>query len=64
MARAVSCTRLLRDDGLRYNPNETLIYRELAQPHSQRKIPMTQMMRDEALAAFRAWENKPNKIAY
>jgi hypothetical protein len=25
---------------------------------------MIQMMREEALAAFRAWESKPNKIAY
>jgi guanine deaminase len=40
------------------------IYRELNQPYSSRKIPMTQMMRDEALAAFRAWERSPNKIAY
>jgi tRNA(Arg) A34 adenosine deaminase TadA len=44
--------------------DDSLIYRELAQPHSQRKIPMIQMMRDEALAAVRAWENKSNKIAY
>src|SRR3979411_2034691 len=44
--------------------DDSLIYRELAQPHSQRKIPMIQMMREEALAAFRAWESKSNKIAY
>jgi len=44
--------------------DDSLIYSELAQPHSQRKIPMIQMMRDEALAAFRVWESKPNKIAY
>ena len=44
--------------------DDSLIYSELAQPHSQRKIPMIQMMREEALAAFRAWERKPNKIAY
>jgi len=44
--------------------DDSLIYRELAQPHSQRKIRMIQMMREEALAAFRAWENKPNKIEY
>ena len=44
--------------------DDSLIYRELAQPHSQRKIPMIQIMREEALAAFRAWENKPDKIAY
>jgi hypothetical protein len=41
-----------------------MIYRELAQPHSRRKIPMIQMMREEALAAFRAWEKKTNKIEY
>jgi guanine deaminase len=44
--------------------DDSLIYHELAQPHSQRKIPMIQMMREEALAAFRAWENKSNKIEY
>ena len=44
--------------------DDSLIYRELAQPHSQRKIPMIQMMREQALAAFHAWENKPNKIEY
>jgi guanine deaminase len=44
--------------------DDSLIYRELALPYSQRKIPMIQMMREEALAAFRAWENKSNKIEY
>jgi len=44
--------------------DDSLIYRELTQPHSQRKIPIIQMMREEALAAFRAWESKPDKIAY
>jgi tRNA(Arg) A34 adenosine deaminase TadA len=44
--------------------DDSLIYREIAQPRAQRKIPMIQMMREEALAAFRAWESKPNKIEY
>jgi tRNA(Arg) A34 adenosine deaminase TadA len=44
--------------------DDSLIYREIAQPHSKRKIPMIQMMREEALVAFRAWESKPNKIEY
>jgi guanine deaminase len=44
--------------------DDSLIYREIAQPHSQRQIPMIQLMREQALAAFRAWENKPNKIEY
>jgi guanine deaminase len=43
---------------------DSLIYREIARPHSERKIPMIQMMREQALTAFRAWENKPNKIEY
>jgi guanine deaminase len=44
--------------------DDSLIYSELAQPQSQRKIPMIQIMRDEALVAFQAWKNKPNKIEY
>lgn len=44
--------------------DDSMIYRELAQPYSRRKIPMIQMMNEEALAAFREWENKPNKIEY
>jgi len=44
--------------------DDSLIYRELAQPHSQRKIPIIPMMREQALEAFRAWEKNPHKIAY
>jgi len=44
--------------------DDSLIYREIAQPYSKRQIPMVQMMREEALAALRAWDEKPNKITY
>lgn len=44
--------------------DDSLIYRELAQPHAQRKIPMMQMMRDQALESFRAWQSNPGKISY
>lgn len=44
--------------------DDSFIYREFAQPVGERKIPMIQMMRDEALAAFRAWQKKPDKILY
>jgi guanine deaminase len=44
--------------------DDSFIYREIAQPHAQRGIPMIQMMREEALASFRAWEEKANKIPY
>jgi guanine deaminase len=51
-------------DASRIGFDDSLIYRELAQPPSQRRIPMIQMMREEALAAFRAWEKKSDKITY
>jgi guanine deaminase len=44
--------------------DDSLIYREIALPLAQRAIPMRQMMREQALAAFRAWQEKSNKIVY
>ena len=44
--------------------DDSIIYRELSEPHSQRKIPMIQIMRDEALEAFRLWEEMPGKTPY
>jgi guanine deaminase len=44
--------------------DDSFIYREIARPHGQRGIPMIQLMREEAVAVFRAWEAKPNKIPY
>jgi guanine deaminase len=44
--------------------DDSAIYQEFARPHSQRAIPMIQMMREQALAAFRAWDEKPDKIPY
>ena len=51
-------------DASRIGFDDSLIYREIAQPLTHRTIPMVQMMREESLAAFRAWEEKPNKIVY
>jgi len=44
--------------------DDSFIYREIEQPHAGRGIPMVQMMREEALAAFRAWQEKSDKIRY
>jgi guanine deaminase len=44
--------------------DDSFIYREFVQPLAARKIPMIQMMHDEALVAFRAWDEKPDKIFY
>jgi tRNA(Arg) A34 adenosine deaminase TadA len=44
--------------------DDSFIYGEIQRPHAQRKIPMIQLMREESLAAFRAWEQKPDKMSY
>ena len=44
--------------------DDSFIYRELKETRSQRRIPAIQMMREEALAGFRAWLDKPGKIPY
>lgn len=44
--------------------DDSLIYTEIARPHGQRKIPFQTMMRDEALAGFRAWKLKQDKTPY
>jgi len=44
--------------------DDSLIYREIPLPLTQRAIPMIQIMRDQALPAFHAWQEKPNKIVY
>ena len=44
--------------------DDSFIYREIALAHSARAIPMISMMREEALAGFRAWVQKADKIPY
>lgn len=44
--------------------DDSFIYREFAQQFTAREIPMIQMMHEQALTAFRAWEEKPDKILY
>jgi guanine deaminase len=44
--------------------DDSFIYRELGHELPQRSIPMVQIMREQALAAFRAWQEKPDKIPY
>jgi guanine deaminase len=51
-------------DASRAGFDDSFIYREIAQAHASRKIPMIQLMRDEALEIFRAWERQPNKVPY
>ncbi|MCI0624300.1 MAG: nucleoside deaminase [Acidobacteria bacterium] len=44
--------------------DDSLIYEQLRVPFAQRRIPMIQLMREEARAAFRVWEEQPDKTFY
>jgi guanine deaminase len=52
------------DDAARAGFDDSHIYEEIPKPHSARKIPMEQMMRDEAIEGFRAWERSAKKVPY
>jgi guanine deaminase len=54
----------LASDAAQAGFDDSFIYREIAQPHAGRAIPMVQMMREEALAGFHAWQEQSNKIPY
>ena len=54
----------LQKDAARVGFDDSFIFRELKLPLSRRRIKMVPMMRQEALKAFRAWEQKPDKIEY
>lgn len=40
------------------------LYREVTLPLGERSLPAVQLLRDEALAVFQAWDAKPDKIPY
>jgi hypothetical protein len=44
--------------------DDEAIYNEVAAPIAQRRIPMRQMLRKEALVAFREWERKSDRVSY
>lgn len=54
----------LTADAAKIGFDDSAIYAELKRPPAQRRIQMIQMMREEALAAFREWETQPGKIPY
>ena len=53
-----------REDAQKIDFDDSLIYTELKKNIDQRKIPMIQMMRDEALKAFELWNKKLDKVKY
>ena len=53
-----------RSDAQKINFSDALIYEELNKTIKERKIPMHQMMREEALKAFEMWDKKEDKVKY
>ena len=53
-----------RNDAHKIDFSDALIYEELSKTIKERKIPMHQMMRDEALKAFEMWDKKVDKIKH
>ena len=53
-----------RKDAQRIDFDDDLIYEEVATPIAQRKIPMKQLLRPEALVAFAAWSKKMDRVRY
>ena len=44
--------------------DDSFIYNEFSKAVSARRIPMEQLLPEEAIAAFNEWERKPDKIEY
>lgn len=53
-----------REDAAKIGFDDLFLYEEIPRKISERKIPMQQLMREEALAAFREWEQKQDKTHY
>ena len=53
-----------RDDARKIDFDDSLIYTELQKNINKRKIPMIQIMRNDALKAFELWDKKKDKVKY
>jgi guanine deaminase len=53
-----------RKDATKIDFDDDFIYREVVLPIRKRTLKMKQLLRDEALAAFSAWQRKPDKMLY
>ena len=53
-----------REDAKKIDFDDSFIYLEIPKKIGDRKIKMTQMLRDDALKAFEIWDKKVDKIKY
>jgi guanine deaminase len=52
------------DDAADAGFDDAFIYRQLAAPAAERDIPFVSLLREEALACFREWGKKLNRVPY
>ncbi len=53
-----------KDDAKNIGFDDSFIYEEIEKPYHKRKIPTIQILREEALEAFKMWQEKEDKIEY
>ena len=53
-----------KEDAARIQFDDQFIYEEIARPVEERKLFTKQILREEALEAFKKWEQSPLKITY
>jgi tRNA(Arg) A34 adenosine deaminase TadA len=53
-----------KKDAAEIDFDDSFIYEQIELPYSERSIPVTQMLRNEAIEAFEIWRNKTDKIEY
>ena len=53
-----------KQDASEIDFDDSFIYEEFLKPLTHRKLPMEQLLREEALAAFNEWKIKEGKVKY
>jgi guanine deaminase len=53
-----------REDAAAIGFDDETIYRELSLPITNRRLPMQQMLREEAVQVLNAWRDKADKVPY
>jgi len=53
-----------KNDAADIDFDDDFIYKEIAIPNEDRKIPFIGFMRDESMEAFNTWTNKKDKVSY
>lgn len=53
-----------RTDAAAIGFDDEKIYKEIGKPLADQRIPTTQLLAEEGIAAFREWEDKADKVPY